>query len=40
MGRKYQNGTQNMTDSLTLGNEHGVVEREVARVWGWLGDRH
>ena len=25
---------------LTLGNEQGVVEREVGRGWGWLGDRH
>ena len=25
---------------LTLGNELGVVEREVGRGWGWLGDGH
>ena len=25
---------------LTLGNEQGVVEREVGRGWGLLGDGH
>ena len=25
---------------LTLGNEQGVVEREVGGVLGWLGDGH
>ena len=25
---------------LTLGNEQGVVEREVGRGLGWLGDGH
>ena len=25
---------------LTLGNEQGVVEREVGRGWGALGDGH
>ena len=33
MSGKYQKGRQNMR-LLTLGNELGVVEREVGRGWG------
>ena len=37
MSWKYQRGRQNMRSLLTLGNEQGVMEREVGRGWGdWV----